>query len=72
MAIQLIERTGMTMEFAVMCLRETGWDLEKAFIAFNKTKVYIPHSISKNKTWWKLICYQDALPSHAFDAAIAR
>jgi nuclear RNA export factor len=70
-AMQLMERTGMTMEFAVMCLRETGWDLEKAFIAFNKTKVYSGLRLKK-ETPWRLIFWQDALPPHAFSAAVAR
>jgi hypothetical protein len=59
------------MEFAVMCLRETGWDLEKAFIAFNKTKVYSGLRLKKQASW-RLIFWQDALPPHAFSAAVAR
>ena len=38
-AMQLMERSGMTMDYAVLCLTETGWDLEKAFVAFNTNKV---------------------------------
>lgn len=36
---QLVERTGMTPDFAILCLTETGWDLEKAFVAFTSNKV---------------------------------
>jgi nuclear RNA export factor len=71
MAMKLMERTGMTTEFAVMSLRETGWDLEKAFLAFNKTKVYSPFRLEKEISW-KLIFWQDALPPHAFTTAVAR
>lgn len=38
-AKQLMARTGMTMEYAVMCLGETGWDLEAAYAAFVANKV---------------------------------
>lgn len=40
MAMQLVEKTGMTPEYSAMCLTETGWDLEKAFIAFAANKVH--------------------------------
>jgi nuclear RNA export factor len=36
---QLVEKTGMTPNYAILCLTETGWDLEKAFVAFNTNKV---------------------------------
>jgi nuclear RNA export factor len=39
MAIQLMERTGMTLQYAALCLTETGWDIEQAFIAFQANKV---------------------------------
>ena len=39
---QLVEKTGMTPDYAILCLTETGWDLEKAFVAFNANKV-IPY-----------------------------
>jgi len=39
MAMQLVERTGMTLEYSALCLTETGWDLEKAFMAFTANKV---------------------------------
>jgi nuclear RNA export factor len=38
---QLVEKTGMTPDYAILCLTETGWDLEKAFVAFNANKVII-------------------------------
>lgn len=43
-AKQLMEKTGMTLEYAVMCLEETGWDIEKAYGAFEANKV-ISHSV---------------------------
>jgi len=39
MTMQLVERTGMTPDYSAMCLTETGWDLEKAFVAFTANKV---------------------------------
>jgi nuclear RNA export factor len=36
---QLVHRTQMTPEYASMCLIETGWDLEKAFTAFEANRV---------------------------------
>ena len=41
-AMQLVERSGMTVEYAVLCLTETGWDLEKAFMAFTANRVSSP------------------------------
>ena len=38
---QLVERTGMTPDYAIMCLTETGWDLEMAFAAFSANKVIL-------------------------------
>jgi len=35
----LVEKSGMTVEYAVLCLTETGWDFEKAFMAFSANKV---------------------------------
>lgn len=39
MAMQLVEKTGMTPDYSLLCLNETGWDLEKAFAAFMTNKV---------------------------------
>lgn len=36
---QLMEKTGMTMEFAVLCLEQTGWQLPQAFDAFQQNRV---------------------------------
>ncbi|KAL5320739.1 hypothetical protein ACEPPN_011549 [Leptodophora sp. 'Broadleaf-Isolate-01'] len=41
-ATQLTEKTGMTLEYSAMCLNETGWDLEKAFVAFELNKAQLP------------------------------
>jgi len=39
--IKLSEVTGMTLNYSTMCLAETGWDLEKAFVAFTANKVCV-------------------------------
>jgi nuclear RNA export factor len=39
---QLMEKTGMTSEYAQMCLNETGWDIEKAYGAFKASKANLP------------------------------
>lgn len=33
---QVMQRTGLTAQYATLCLEQTGWDLEKAIIAFNE------------------------------------
>lgn len=35
----LVMRTQMTPEYAAMCLIETGWDLDKALVAFEASRV---------------------------------
>lgn len=40
--IKLSEVTGMTLNYSMMCLTETGWDLEKAFVAFTANKDKLP------------------------------
>ncbi|TVY80336.1 mRNA export factor mex67 [Lachnellula suecica] len=42
MAMQLVEKTGMTPQYSALCLTETGWDLEKAFMAFTANKDKLP------------------------------
>jgi len=39
--MQLVEKTGMVPNYANLCLTETGWNLEQAFIAFTANKVYL-------------------------------
>jgi len=39
---QLVARTTMTSHYAALCLEETGWDLEKAFVAFEANKDKLP------------------------------
>jgi nuclear RNA export factor len=41
LTMQLVGKTGMTPNYAMLCLTETGWDLEKAFVAFSANKVCI-------------------------------
>jgi nuclear RNA export factor len=66
---QLVEKTGMTPDYAILCLAETGWDLEKASLAFNANKVsnilicFLNHETN---------IYQDKLPPDAFLANAAR
>jgi nuclear RNA export factor len=43
---QLVDQTGMTTDYAILCLTGNGWDLEKAFAAFNANRVIIPNVIS--------------------------
>lgn len=49
MARQLMEKTGMTMEYAVLCLEQTGWQLPQAFDAFQQNRVCLFHSIVREK-----------------------
>jgi nuclear RNA export factor len=46
---QLMEKTGMTMEYAVLCLEQTAWELPQAFEAFqqNKVRTDIHHLFTK-------------------------
>lgn len=43
-ARQLMEKTGMTMDYAVLCLEQTAWELPRAFEAFQQTKVCVQTS----------------------------
>lgn len=43
---QLVFRTQMTPEYARLCLEETGWDLEKAVIAFDANKVRLQQVVT--------------------------
>ncbi|KAH8676751.1 putative mRNA export factor MEX67 [Tricladium varicosporioides] len=45
--MQLVEKTGMTPNYAILCLTETQWDLEKAFVVFNANKVNQNHILIK-------------------------
>ena len=45
LTLLLVERTGMSPNYAILCLTETGWDLEKAFVAFSANKVCNWHPI---------------------------
>jgi len=71
LAKQLMERTGMTVEYAVMCLGETGWDLEQAFAAFQANKVTFS-IFSEPFTMHKANIFQDKLPPNAFIAGVAQ
>lgn len=42
LTLQLVSRTGMTPNYAMLCLTETSFDLEKAFIVFNANKDKLP------------------------------
>lgn len=41
-ARQFMEHTGMTMHYSVLCLQQAEWDLQKADVLFNQTKVNLP------------------------------
>lgn len=45
LAGQLMEKTGMTMQYAVLCLEQTAWELPQAFEAFQQSKVRQSHDI---------------------------
>ena len=38
-ANQLMEKTGMTLEYTIMCLQETAWNIEQAYAAYEANKV---------------------------------
>lgn len=40
--ITLVEKTGMTPNYANLCLMETGWNLDQAFMAFTANKDKLP------------------------------
>ncbi|ESZ99579.1 hypothetical protein SBOR_0052 [Sclerotinia borealis F-4128] len=42
LAEKLAVETGMNLKYSEMCLTETGWDLEKAYIAFQANKANLP------------------------------
>lgn len=42
MAIELTGRTRMTIEYSGLCLSENGWNLEKAYLAFEGAKGTLP------------------------------
>lgn len=67
MARQLTEKTGMTLEYSVLCLKEMGWNIEMAYNAFIANKVcpstFIPRA-NTNIT-------QANLPPNAFIAGAA-
>jgi nuclear RNA export factor len=66
---QLVEKTGMTPDYAILCLAETGWDLEKASLAFNANKVSNILICFLN---YETNIYQDKLPPDAFLPNAAR
>ena len=39
MAMELSNRTGMTLEFSGLCLEQCGWNLEGAAVSFDRAKV---------------------------------
>lgn len=47
---QLMEKTGMTMEYAVLCLDQTGWQLEAAYAAFLQNRVSSTSSSNTEST----------------------
>ncbi len=39
LAVELSNRTGMTLEFSGLCLEQCGWNLEGAAVSFEQAKV---------------------------------
>lgn len=69
-ARQLMEKTGMTMEYAIMCLDQTAWELPRAFDAFQQNKVYKNISSRQMKEHKLTSHAQDKLPPNAFVAGV--
>lgn len=67
-ARQLMDKTGMTMEYAVMCLEQTAWELPQAFEAFQQNKVltYIHNSYVKLMTTANETHRTNYPPMHSF------
>lgn len=42
LAEKLAVETGMNLQYSALCLTETGWDLEKAYVAFQANKAALP------------------------------
>jgi nuclear RNA export factor len=63
---QLVFQTQMTPEYARLCLEETGWDLEKAVIAFDANKVRLEPAVSLQVDTHNNGFMQSKLPAHAF------
>ncbi|KAB8299221.1 hypothetical protein EYC80_001314 [Monilinia laxa] len=42
LAEKLAVETGMNLQYSALCLTETGWDLEKAYVAFQANKANLP------------------------------
>lgn len=38
-AAELMSKTGMNLEYSTMCLEQTGWNLEQAYVAFTENRV---------------------------------
>lgn len=68
MALQLAEKSGMTLEYSVLCLTETGWNFDQAFMAFtaNKVCLVLPYHEFVSRT--VLTRQQDKLPAEAWMA----
>jgi nuclear RNA export factor len=64
LAMQLMEKTGMNMQYSGMCLVETGWNLEQAFNVFTANKVFILHTKIDYRLETNI--QQDKLPAEAF------
>ncbi|KAG9248424.1 hypothetical protein BJ878DRAFT_488250 [Calycina marina] len=42
MANQLMEKTGMTLEYTIMCLQDNTWNLEQAYMKFQTVEPSLP------------------------------
>lgn len=68
MAIELVRKSGMTLEYSVLCLTETGWNFDQAFAAFTANKVGLILSNYELLYTSILIQQQDKLPAEAWMA----
>ena len=64
MAMELSNRTGMTLEFSGMCLEQCGWNLEGAAVSFDQAKVCRCALVIR--LLYLYDCTQESLPAEAF------
>jgi len=69
-ANQLMEKTGMTLEYTIMCLQETAWNIEQAYAAYEANKVSYQFERSSHQRNTNII--QSKLPPNAFITGVPR
>ena len=58
LAMELSNRTGMTLEFSGLCLEQCGWNLEGAAVSFEQAKVCPLSSLSERLTYTVRLPYR--------------